>query len=251
MPYKPGEAVWSSNISVEELRLNRRSPFGDNVGANLALAGAILSLLPKPPLSVIDAGCADGWLTHFLAQQGYLACGIDVCSSEILWASEHNVNWRGQRINPTFFEQDFDMIENIKVDAIVFANSLHHSIDRFVTLRSAYNALLPGGILIACEPGLGHGVSKVSREWAKRMNVTERSCSPLSLVPFGLEVGFRNIRVYPNPVTIHNSLYHRGGHRRENIYAKIFRWLPFSTVILTSCKWLHGITVMRKPANAT
>lgn len=247
MPYKLGETMWSEKMTAEELSTNRRTPFGDNVGANLALAGAILSLLPKPPLYVLDAGCADGWLSHFLELQGYKTCGIDVCSSEIIWAKDHHVNWRGWITDPNFIEFDFDGIKDMKFEAIVFANSLHHSIDRFATLYAAYNALLPGGTLIACEPGLGHGISKVSREWSKQMDVTERSCSPISIIPFGWEVGFKNIKVYPNPITLHNSIYHSGGHIRENAFARFFRRIPFSTLILTSCKWLHGITVMKKP----
>jgi len=35
------------------------------------------SLLPPPPLSVLDVGCGDGWVAAKAIQQGYNVTGID------------------------------------------------------------------------------------------------------------------------------------------------------------------------------
>src|SRR5262245_16712030 len=149
--YKPGETVWADKLSSEDLAENRRTPFGAGVGFQLAEMGAILSLLPPPPLRVLDAGCACGRLTHFLQLQGYEATGMDVCSSEIEWANaaENTVVWRGTPSCPEFSSGDYDHLPSNRFGAVVFADTLHHSTNRLATLKSAFNALTPGGMCIA------------------------------------------------------------------------------------------------------
>jgi len=243
--YKTGEANWADKVGA----INRRTPFGDaNAGVLLAQMGAIILLMPPPPAKVLDAGCACGRLTHFLQMQGYQATGADVCAGEIEWARTNPARWSGQESAPEFMVCDFDHLPS-GFDVVIFADALHHSVNRKKTLQSAFAALNAGGILIACEPGVGHGWTKVSREWSRSMNVTERSCPPFSVVWSGWQAGFRNPKVYAHPTTAFGAAYSRGGHIRENRIMALFRSVPtpLSWIVLSVLKWAHGITVMQKP----
>ena len=238
MAHKPGELNWTRHFSPEELAENRRAPYGTKAGIAFASVGAILSLLP-PKGIVLDAGCADGWFTDILCRQGYDARGMDVCESEIEYAMKNRLGMFGVG--------DYDHLPTNIYHAIVFNETLHHSVDRRVTLASAFKALKPGGVLIASEPGLGHGLTAVARNWAKEQNVTERSCPPIAIAWAGYGIGFRDISVYPSLYTITSTVYTRGGHTRENGISKLIRKLPFKMTMFSAFKWLHGITVMHKP----
>lgn len=237
--HKQGETNWTDGFTAAELEENRRAPYGKKAGIAFAGVGALLSLLPPAPASVLDAGCADGWFTDILDRQGYWATGVDVCAKEIEFAQ---ANRRGQ-----FYVGDFDHLASNYYDAIVFNETLHHSVDRRRTLQSAFYALKPGGFLIASEPGLGHGMTSVARNWSRQKNVTERSCPPIAIAWTGCLIGFRDVKVFPSLYTLTSTCYTQGGHVRENVVSKIIRRIPFKFTILSSVKWLHGITVMRKP----
>jgi len=245
--YKPGEKDWNRKMTKAENDLNHRKPFVPGVGGLLAEAGCVLSLLPPPPAKVLDAGCADGHLTHLMALAGYEVTGVDVCYDEIRWAERSFVRWRDITASPDFRVADFDRCGFFpSFDAVVFTSALHHSVDRRATLRAAFSYLKPGGKLVACEPGLGHGWTSVSRAWSKKFDVTERSTPPFAVVWDGWAVGFRQPKVYPNPVTIHKAAYPKP-LPCDNAFARLFQKLPFSLAALSSLKWLHGVTVMTKP----
>ena len=247
MSYKQGETNWYDKFTPEQKKEAHRKPWvPDSVGAMLADAGAITSLLPPPPIDVLDAGCAEGYLAHILSLCGYRVTAADVCESVLEKSRELTVRWNELTSTPTFVQMDFDHLPENRWDAIVFASALHHSVDRRTTLASCFKALRPGGLLLASEPGLGHGEGKHAKEWAEKMNVTEKSTPPYGIAKDARAVGFRNIRVYPNPITLHKAAFQVSGLGHHPL-VKAVAHLPLGVAAVATAKWFHGLTVMHKP----
>lgn len=65
-------------------------PFSDaGCGSNLASIGTIMTLLPEPPLRILDMGCGAGWTGVFLAKRGYEVVGQDISQDMIDLANEN------------------------------------------------------------------------------------------------------------------------------------------------------------------
>jgi hypothetical protein len=88
-------------------------------------------------------------------------------------------------------------------------------------------------------------MSSFTKEWSKKMDVTEKSTPPYAIARDGKSVGFRQIRIYPNPVTLHKSAYSLDALRNHPIVQSLLS-LPFGIAAVATAKYLHGLTVMRK-----
>ncbi len=245
MSYKQGETTWYDKFTDKQKEDEHKKPWVAGGGALLAEAGAILSLLPEPPKDVLDAGCAGGHLSHILSLCGYRVTGTDVCAPVIDEAKKLSVKWNKEVSIPVFETLDFDNLPTEKWDVIVFASALHHSMDRRKTLASCYKALRKGGLLIASEPGVGHESGKNCEEWARTMDVTEKSTPPYGIARDGKAVGFSDIRIYPNPVTLHKAAYCLDGLSHHPLVKTVLR-LPFGLAAVGGAKYLHGLTAMHK-----
>jgi SAM-dependent methyltransferase len=247
MSYRKGETQWYDKFTPEQKQEAHRKPWlYDGVGSMLADAGAITSLLPPPPLDVLDAGCAEGYLAHILSLCGYRVTAADVCDTVLEKSRSLKVQWNELVSTPEFVTMDFDNLPAERWDAIVFASALHHSMDRRATLLSCFKALRPGGVLIASEPGVGHGEGKHAQEWSEKMDVTEKSTPPYGIARDGRAAGFKNIRVYPNPITLHKAAYQVSGLGHHPLVKAVAR-LPLGVAAVASAKWVHGLTRMEKP----
>jgi SAM-dependent methyltransferase len=249
MSYKAGETSWYEKFTPEQRQEAHRKPWvPGSVGSLLADAGAIASLLPPPPIDVLDAGCAEGYLAHILSLCGYRVTAADVCEPVLAAARGMTVRWNELNSTPTFVSMDFDRLPENRWDAIIFASALHHSMDRRATLASCFKALRPGGMLLASEPGVGHGEGKHAKEWAAKMDVTEKSTPPYGIAKDAKKVGFVKVRVYPNPITLHKAAYEVSGLAHHPL-VKAIAALPIGVAAVGCAKWFHGLTVMRKPEN--
>ena len=256
MSHLTGETKWYNNFSPEFKRVQWMKPFVHPseggctaAGGMLATAGAIITLLPPPPARVLDAGCAEGHLSRCLSLCGYEVDAMDVCADVLNEAARRSMStaWNGRFSTVHFYVQDYDHITNTSgteaYDAIVFADALHHSRDRLATLRSAFAALKPGGTLIAAEPGLGHG--RASVEWARKMDVTERSVLPWVLAREARGCGFRDVKFHPNPTTLFKAAYEPAGLAHHPLLRLTLRL--FGVGLVSAARRVHGLTVMRKP----
>src|SRR5262245_52279864 len=172
-------------------------PYSDpSRGLHLMQVGAVIDLLPLPPARVLDCGCGPGWLSQLLRKCGYQVVGADVSPYAIDLCRSTTV-FHGME-PPEFVVADSEALpfEN-EFDAVVFFDSLHHSIDEQAAVSSAYRALKPGGVMIASETGPGH--HEKSREVEERYGVTEKDMPPRRIVRLGRAAGFRRWRVYPRP----------------------------------------------------
>ena len=247
MSYKPGEITTLATMTETERRQTLLKPWVQpGAGPMLAEAAAILSLLPAPPATVLECGCGDGWLCHMLSLCDYDVAGTDVCSDS-LKAARRGVNWAGNQSTPVFGLRDWDDLGEPQYNALIFNSSLHHSVDRDKTLKSAWGALKGGGIIIISEPGIGHAGAKHVKAWANRAGVTEQSVPPFKLVRELRRVGFVSVKVYPKPSTLHGTAYSPSSFACYHPFlAKLAGVLPLSIASLAG-KWFQGLVTAKKP----
>ncbi len=89
---------------------------------------------------------------------------------------------------------------------------LHHAEDEAAAIRTAYNALKPGGAMFAFEPGTGHHHSAGSQHAIKEYGVHEKDMPPSHIWKLGRQAGFTRKLVLPTPHDINRRLYRRDYH---------------------------------------
>jgi SAM-dependent methyltransferase len=210
-------------------------PFSDDdCGLYLLRAGALFSLLPKPPARVLECGCGTGWLAYFLARRGYDVVATDVAPDAIALAKAHPVFHEGSA--PRFLVADSEALAfTSEFDVVVFFDALHHSLDERQALAGAFRALRPGGICVVLEPGRGH--ARKSREIDALYDVTDRDMPPSRVRRAGLASGFARCRMVPAPQHLGKALYaKRLGPLRHVLVQAILLWQ----------RWYCGIAILEK-----
>jgi SAM-dependent methyltransferase len=194
---KAGERAYLGSLGEEGIRHSLNKPFSDDACAeNLMRLAAVFSLLPAPPLRILDVGCGTGWTSVFLARRGYDVVGIDISAEMIEQAAMHAE--RLEMPNLCFRECDYEECPyRNEFDAALFFDSLHHALDERQALRTVFEALRPGGLVVATEPGEGHSQSPESVEAMARFDVTEKDMPPRHIIALAKEVGFRQFFVFP------------------------------------------------------
>lgn len=100
---------------------------------------------------VIDAGCGDGKLSHFMASRGARVVGLDVKRSALEAARAE-----ARAGEETFIEAPAEAmpVEDASQDLVLFNNSLHHVAPAAMekALEEGRRVLRPGGALIVTEP---------------------------------------------------------------------------------------------------
>jgi len=203
---KQGEIDYLKNIGQAADHVAGK-PFSDQeCGPLLAEIGAVLSLLPPPPASLLDLGCGSGWTSAFFARRGYLVTGQDISEDMIRCANRNKSE--GNLAGLRFQAGDFESLAfDGEFDCAVFFDSLHHAEQEEAALRAAYRALRPGGVCVASEPGIGHARDPQSLDAVRRYQVTEKDMPPGKIIRLGRKAGFRSHRVYPHFKFLHAALY--------------------------------------------
>lgn len=183
-------------------------PFSDrDCGRNLIRVGAVMALLPPPPARVLDLGCGTGWTSAFLARAGYTVVGVDIAPEMVRLAEQQHAAVVGSGAL-TFRVSDYEHLDfRAEFDCAVFFDSLHHADDEALAVRRAAEALKPGGVCVAAEPGLGHHSREESQHAVAAFGVTEKDMPPDRIVALGRAVGFTGFRVYPPPDELCRALY--------------------------------------------
>jgi len=167
--------------------------------------GAVFLLLPPPPCRILECGCGLGWLTYLLAKSGYEVVGQDVNAKAVELARNHPM-FRDLDRRPAFVQSDFEQLPfDNEFDAVIFFDSLHHSIDMQLAINRAFRALKQRGTLIASEPGLGH--AERSREFVRKWDVTDTDSPPSLVCALGRSAGFSAGHIYPHAETLGPALY--------------------------------------------
>jgi len=95
---------------------------------------------------IVDVGCAEGIFVAHAQAEGWDAIGLETSD----WAADYGRRRFGVRILQTPLEEA--PIAPQSVDVIHANHVLEHLPDPVVTLRAAYRALRPGGLLVAEVP---------------------------------------------------------------------------------------------------
>jgi len=111
----------------------------------------VVSLLPPPPLKVLDAGCGDGRVADMLLRRGYCGTGVDFSERAIAFA----------RIfvpDATFYVCELRSLEEHSPGGSFDAGALNgvlehiHPIERGAVLKAIYYVLKNKGILVLSVP---------------------------------------------------------------------------------------------------
>jgi SAM-dependent methyltransferase len=199
-PVKMGETV---------LRRVAAKPFSDpQCGRLLVRVGTILSLLPKGPARILDLGCGTGWTSQFYARAGHTVVGVDIAPEMIRVANRQRDD--AGLANLDFLVCDYERLAfRDEFDAVVFFDSLHHAEDERLAIRKAFEALKPGGVCLAEEPGRGHHDSDEARHAVAEFGVTEKDMPPDHVVALGRAAGFDGFRVFPHPDELGAVVYNQ------------------------------------------
>ena len=142
----------------------------------------------KSPLSVLDLGAGNGWLSYRLAIRGHRPVAVDLLTNNTdgLGAACHYL----QELPILFprFQAELDRLpfDDSQFDCAIFNASFHYSEDYGRTLGEAIRCLRPGGtVIIADSPYCGSEESGQRAFEERRAEFTRRfgfpSNSPMSL----------------------------------------------------------------------
>lgn len=101
------------------------------------------------PLTVLDLGAGNGWLSHRLAMEGHSAVALDIRADAVdgLGAAEHLEARAGGRMSLLLASFDEIPLGSAYADIAVFNASLHYALDLPRALRQAARVVRPGGRL--------------------------------------------------------------------------------------------------------
>lgn len=196
---KAGERSYYAQLGEAGLAHARAKPFSDDeCGRHLSNFGALLQMLGKPPLRILDCGCGTGWTSIFLARAGHRVTGLDISNDAIVIAREMAAEAKLREIE--FVAEDYETFSaNGAFDVVLFYDALHHAEDEIAALRVAYRALKKGGLLVAVEPGEGHGSSEGALHAVKTYGVHEKDMPPRKVWALGKQIGFTQKLFLPYP----------------------------------------------------
>jgi trans-aconitate methyltransferase len=191
---------------------------------------------------VLDAGCGDGYGTHYLAERGArFVRGIDVSTKAIAFCREHfcraNLEYRLADLQALhdFTEQPLDLLFT--------SNVLEHLADVPAFLRAAWRLLKPTGVMVVAVPPIVNAAQRAanivnpfhlniwsSRQWEHVLRLYFAEVQPYQhLIPAGLPVDFLHT---PEQTVI-----------REND----FRFEPVADTLAESASTLTALYVVRRP----
>lgn len=204
---KQGEREYFARIGAAGILHSTRKPFSDEFcSTNLSNMDALFHFLAPPPGRLIEFGCGVGWLSLFLATRGYQTTSIDISPDAIAAATEQ-AQRRGIA-NAEFLVGDYeDPVPRTDFDYALFYDSLHHAEVEQLAVQRAYEALKPGGAMIAFETHTGHSKTEASQHAVKEFGVHEKDMSVDYIAQLGARAGFRRHLIVQRPHQLIRSLY--------------------------------------------
>jgi SAM-dependent methyltransferase len=236
----PGETRYLRSTGEAGSLQAAHKPFSDPACHRYLIGiGAVMSLLPQPPATVLDLGCGTGWTSVFLARRGYEVTGVDI-STDMIFQANHNKQ-RAQLANLRFLVADYENLSfGGMFDVALFYDSLHHAVDERQAIAGAYRALKTGGICLTLEPGRGHVGQPTSFTASRNSGAAEKDMPIRKVFSLGREAGFRDFRAYPDAAAWVSRLHGTG---RKPKLLILFRAL---LALLSFCRIDNGVCVMVK-----
>jgi SAM-dependent methyltransferase len=204
---KQGEREYFARIGEEGRRHAMRKPFSDaHCLEYLINVTAFMSLMRPPPARIVEFGCGTGWLGLMFAERGYEVIGIDISPDAIAMAAQLR-DARGVT-TATYRVDDYEHARiDPPADYVLFHDALHHAESEAASLRAAYAALAPGGMVFCIEPGEGHSQAASSVRAVQEFGVHEKDMPPRTIVAHARAAGFKRHLVLPWPWFHMRSVY--------------------------------------------
>jgi SAM-dependent methyltransferase len=125
------------------------------------------------PLSIIDMGAGNGWLSNQLAGRGHCVAAVDLQTNKFdglgtFFHYEHT-------FLPVQAEFDHLSFEANTIDLVIFNASLHYSENYEITLNEALRSLRPDGQIVILDTPVYHAASSGMRMVAERQQHFEQS----------------------------------------------------------------------------
>jgi 2-polyprenyl-3-methyl-5-hydroxy-6-metoxy-1,4-benzoquinol methylase len=162
----------------------------------------IMKFLPPAPAKILDVGVGSGWTSELLSKAGYEVTGIDISNDMIEIAKQRTCSVR-------FLVADYESGSiGETFDAAVIYDALHHSDDEYLVIKNIYDALVPSGVLVTIEPGVGHSKASYSLDAVAKFGTTEKD------MPYRLQkkhmqrAGFTSIKQYPRSATRGSGIFY-------------------------------------------
>ena len=124
-------------------------------------------LLPDPKLSILDAGCGNGWLVNELSTQYKTVCGIDI-SPDLIKEAQNAYPGLNFQIADVSSSLPF---EKHSFDAIILNMVLHNVEDQVHALKNLISILKPQGRILVTSVNsyYGYPVGVWKRHWWGRV----------------------------------------------------------------------------------
>lgn len=205
---KKGEREYFARVGPAEIKRAFGKPFTDRKCEwDLGNITAIFHLLGPPPARIAELGCGVGWLSIMLARRGFDVLGVDI-SPDAIAAGEAQRDALGlERLDFQVADYENLTADDASFDAAIFFSSLHHAEDEAAAVRNAYRILKPGGMLIAFEPGEGHGSTDSSRRAVEEFGVHEKDMPIAQIIQLGRDAGFTKHLKLPEPWDFLRTVY--------------------------------------------
>lgn len=199
-----------ANISPTSEQCHK--PWGNPVGAvhqtrHLGLVLEAADLFRGA--SVLDFGCATGWLTIGLSQMGCDAIGVDIAPNALKLARQQ----KGRRptaqgqgsVSFCAYDGQRLPLPDASLDRIICFDAFHHVRDQAATIQEFARVLRPGGRAAFIEPGPNHSSTPQSQAEMARFQVIENDVRMQDIQRHALAAGFEPPRMlvqFQQPFTV-------------------------------------------------
>lgn len=112
---------------------------------------------PDAPLTVLDLGAGNGWLSHRLASRGHHLVAVDLTVNDFDGLGCHR--YFDSVFTPAQAEFERLPFRDGAADLVIFNASLHYAADFGVTLAEALRVLVPAGRLVILDSPFYHDAS--------------------------------------------------------------------------------------------
>lgn len=205
---KQGEREYFAKVGPAEIQRALGKPFTDRKCEwDLGNITAIFHLLGEPPARVVELGCGVGWLSIMLARRGFDVLGVDISPDAIAAGKAQRDALNLERLHFQVADYESLSAEDNSFDAAIFFSSLHHAEDEAAAVRNAYRMLKPNGLLIAFEPGEGHGSTTSSQHAVQEFGVHEKDMPIAKIITLGRAAGFTRHLKLPEPWDFLRTVY--------------------------------------------
>ncbi len=205
---KQGEREYFARVGPAEIQRALGKPFTDRKCEwDLGNITAIFHLLGEPPARVAELGCGVGWLSIMLARRGFDVLGVDISPDAIAAGKAQRDALNLERLSFQVADYENLVAEDASFDAAIFFSSLHHAENEAAAVRNAHRILKPGGMLIAFEPGEGHGGTAASLRAVDEFGVHEKDMPIAKIVELGRAAGFTRHLKLPEPWDFLRTVY--------------------------------------------